>query len=325
VKEEETMKAIRVHSFGPPDVLKLEDAPGLAPAPGQVLVGVKAVGINPVETYIRAGNYGPMKFPFTPGNDCAGIVEAVASDVKHFKKGDRVYTDKTISGSYAELAVADANYVHPLPDRVTFQQGAGVGTAGGTAYRGLFQRGRGKPDEAVLIHGATGGVGTSAVQLARAAGMFVVATSSSDRGHKFALEQGAHHATDHDIVQRLDEVQSLTDGKGFDLIIETSAHKNLGADLPALAKGGRVVVIGSRGKVEIDPRDTMSREADILGLMLFGASATEHREMYSALTAGMENGTFRPVVGLELRLADAAKAHTLVIEGDQFGKIVLIP
>jgi NADPH2:quinone reductase len=317
------MKAIRVHSFGLPDVLRLEDTPDVAPAPGQVLIRVKAVGINPVETYIRAGNYGPMKFPFTLGNDSAGVVEAVAADIKHFKKGDRVYTDKTISGSYAELTVADANYVHPLPDGVTFQQGAAVGTPGGTAYRGLFQRGRGKPDEAVLIHGATGGVGSAAVQLARAAGMYVVATSSSERGREFALEQGAHHATDHDVVQRLDEVRSLTDGKGFDLIIETAAHKNLGADLPALTKGGRVVVIGSRGKVEIDARDTMSREADILGLMLFGATPAEHRAMYSALSAGMENGTFRPIVGLELPLADAAKAHTLVTEGDQFGKIVL--
>jgi NADPH2:quinone reductase len=319
------MKAIQVHSFGPPDVLKLEDAPGPSPGPGQVVIRVKAVGVNPVETYIRAGSYGPMKFPFTPGNDSAGIVEAVAADVKQLKKGDRVYTDKTVTGSYAELTVADANYVHLFHEHVTFQQGAGVGTPGGTAYRGLFQRGRGKPGEAVLIHGATGGVGTCAVQLARAAGMYVVATSSSEKGRQFAIELGAHHAADHAIVERLDEVRSLTDGKGFDLIIETASHKNLGVDLPALAKGGRVVVIGSRGKVEIDPRDTMSREADILGLMLFGTTPAEHRAMHAALTAGMDNGTFRPVVGLELPLADAAKAHTLVLEGDQFGKVVLIP
>jgi NADPH:quinone reductase len=319
------MKAIRVHAFGQADVLKLEDAPDPTPAAGQVLIRVKAVGINPVETYIRAGGYGPMKFPYTPGNDCAGIVEATAPDVKHFKKDDRVYTDKTITGSYAELTVADANHVHPLPDHATYQQGAGVGTPGGTAYRGLFQRGRGKAGEVVLIHGATGGVGTTAVQLARAAGMFVVATSSGEKGRKLAVELGAHHATDHDIVQRLDEVRSLTDGKGFDLIIEMAAHKNLGMDLPALTRGGRVVVIGSRGKVELDPRDTMKVEADILGLMVFGATPAEHRAMFSALNAGLENGTFRPFLGLELPLVDAAKAHTLVIEGDQHGKIVLIP
>ena len=319
------MKAIRVHAFGAPDVLKLEEVTDLTPGSGQVLIRVKAVGVNPVETYVRAGNYGQMKFPFTPGNDCAGVVEAVAPDVRQFKPGDRVYTNKTSTGSYAQLSLADAFYVHLLPDRATFQQGAGVGTPGGTAYRGLFQRGRGKPGETVLVHGATGGVGTAAVQFARARGLVVIGSSSTDKGRKYALEQGAHHAVDHEITQRLDEVRSFTDGKGFDLILEMAAHKNLATDIPALAKAGRIVVIGSRGKIEIDPRDTMSREADILGLMLFGATPAEHRAMYSALSAALETGVFRPVVGLELPLAEAAKAHTLIAEGEQFGKIVLIP
>lgn len=319
------MKAIRVHSFGEPDVLKWEEAPEPSVGPGQVLVRVRANGVNPVETYIRTGKYGPQKFPYTPGNDSAGVVEAVGTGVKNFKPGDRVYTDKTITGSYAELTLADAAYVHPLPQRATFQQGAGVGIVGGTAYRGLFQRGRGLAGETVLVHGATGGVGVSAVQLARAAGMNVVATSSSDKGRKFALEQGAHHATDHDITQRADEVKSLTDGNGFDLILEMAADKNLASDLTAVGRGGRIVVIGARGKIEIDPRETMGREADILGLMLFGATPVEHRAMYSALTAAMEAGTFRPVIGLELPLAEAARAHREIMEGEQFGKIVLIP
>lgn len=319
------MKAIRVHSFGEPDVLKLEDVPTPTVGPGQILIRVKAIGINPVETYIRSGKYGPMKFPFTPGGESAGTIESVGRDVKDFRDGDRVYTDKTISGSYAELTLCDAEYVHPLPARATFQQGAGVGIACGTAYRGLFQRGRGIPGETVLIHGATGGVGTAAVQLARAAGMVVVGTSSTEKGRKYALEQGAHHAVNHDITQRPEDVKSLTDGRGFDLIIELAAHHNLAADLGALARKGRVVVIGSRGKIEIDPRETMSRETDILGLMLFGATPIEHRAIYSALSAAMEMGTLRPVVGLEMPLADAARAHHLVMEGEQFGKIVLIP
>jgi NADPH2:quinone reductase len=319
------MKAIRVNAFGSPDVLKLEEVSDPTPGPGQVVIRVKAVGVNPVETYVRAGNYGPMRFPFTPGNDSAGVVEAVAPDVRQFKVGDRVYTDKTVTGSYAQLTLADAFYVHALPDRATFQQGAGVGTPGGTAYRGLFQRGRGKPGETVLVHGATGGVGTAAVQLARACGMIVVGSSSTEKGRKYVLEQGAHHAVDHDVTQRLEEVRSFTDGKGFDLIIETAAHKNLAADIPALAKAGRIVVIGSRGKIEIDPRDTMSREADILGLMLFGATPVEHRAMYSALSAALESGVFRPVVGLELPLGEAAKAHGVIMEGEHFGKIVLVP
>ncbi len=319
------MKAIRVHSFGEPDVLTWEEAPEPSAGPGQVLVRVRAIGVNPIEAYIRTGRYGPQKFPYTPGNDSAGVVEAVGAGMKSFKPGDRVYTDRTVTGSYAELTLADASYVHPLPQRVTFQEGAGAGIAGGTAYRGLFQRGRGLPGETVLIHGATGGVGVSAVQLARAAGMNVFATSSSDKGRKFALEQGAHHATDHDVTQRADDVKSLTDGNGFDLILEMAADKNLASDLAAIGRGGRIVVIGSRGKIEIDPRDTMRKEANILGLMLFGATLVEHRAIYSALTAAMEAGTFRPVVGLELPLAEAARAHHEVMEGEHFGKIVLIP
>ena len=319
------MKAIRIHEFGGPGVLKLEEIPQPTPGEGQVLVRVKAAGINPVETYIREGKYGPQKFPFTPGNDGSGVIEAVGAKVNHLRAGDRVYTDKTITGSYADFAVCDAKYVHPLPQNITFQQGAGVGIAGGTAFRALFQRGRGLPGETVLIHGATGGVGTSATQLARAAGMTVVGTSSSDKGRKYVLEQGAHHAVDHAITERPDEVESLTDGKGFDLILETSAARNLSSDLKSVAKGGRIVVIGSQGKIEIEPRDLMARESDVLGLMLFGATEIEHRAMYSALTAAMEAGTFRPVVGLELPLAEAGRAHQLVLDGEQFGKIVLIP
>jgi len=319
------MKAIRVQSFGDPSVLKWEEAPNPSAGPGQVLVRVKAVGVNPVETYIRSGAYGPQKFPFTPGNDAAGVVEAVGEGVKNFKVGDRVYTDQTITGSYAELTLCDVSRVHALPARVTFYQGACVGIAGGTAYRGLFQRGRGKPGETVLIHGASGGVGVSAIQLARAVKMNVVGTSGSDKGRKLILEQGANHARDHQITQRPDDVKLLTDGKGFDLILEMAADKNLASDLTALAKGGRVVVIGSHAKIEIEPREMMMRESDVLGLMLFGATPAEHRAMYNALTAALEAGTFRPVIGMELPLAEAAKAHREVIEGEQFGKIVMIP
>jgi NADPH2:quinone reductase len=282
------------------------------------------VGINPVETYIRAGKYGPMKFPFTPGNESSGVVEAIGAGVKNFRVGDRVYTSKTISGSYAELTLCDVDRVHRLPERATFQQGAAVGVAGGTAHRGLFQRGRGIPGETVLIHGATGGVGTSAVQLARAAGMVVVATSSTEKGRKYAIEQGAHHAVDHNITKRPDGVKSLTDGRGFDLIVELAADRNLADDMTAVAKGGRIVVIGSRGKIEIDPREAMGQESDILGLKVYGATPIEVRAMYSALTAGLESGTFRPVISVELPLAQASKAHHLVEEGEQFGKIVLM-
>jgi NADPH2:quinone reductase len=320
------MKAIRVHAFGDPTVLKFEDAPALTPGPNQILIRVRAAGVNPVETYIRAGKYGPKEFPFTPGNDAAGTVENVGPGVEQFKPGDRVYVDRTITGSYAEFTLCDAKYVHALPLRITFQQGAAIGTPAGTAYRGLFQRGRGITGETVLIHGATGGVGTMAIQLARAAGMTVVATAGSDDGRRYAQQQGAHTAVDHKISERPDEIASLTDGQGFDLILEMLANVNLASDLSnAVAQHGRVVVIGSRGRIEIDPRDTMRREADILGLMLFGSSDVEHRQMYAAITAALEAGTLRPTIGMEIPLSDAARAHREVTEGESHGKIVLIP
>jgi NADPH2:quinone reductase len=319
------MKAIRVHEFGGPEVLKLEDAPEPRPEAGQVLVRVKAAGVNPVEAYIRTGGYGPVPFPYTPGNDAGGIVEAVGAGVKGIKPGDRVYTDRSVSGTYAPLALCAAVNVHPLPAAITFAQGAGVGIPAGTAWRGLFQRGGAVGGETVLIHGATGGVGTSAVQLARAAGLIVVATSASEAGRRYAIEHGAHHAVGHDVTQHEDQWKPLTDGRGFDLILEMLANVNLASDLTALAKSGRVVVIGNRGRIEIDPRDTMRREADIRGLMLGAATEKEHRAIYSGLTAAMESGVLRPVVGLELPLAEAAKAHREVMEGASFGKIVLIP
>jgi NADPH:quinone reductase len=319
------VKAILVHQFGEPDVLKLESVPDPKPDAGQVLIRVKAAGVNPVETYIRAGRYGPRQFPFTPGNDAAGIIEAVGQGVVDFKVGDRVFTDKTITGSYAELTLVEAKYVHPLPTKMTFQHGAATGVPGGTAFRALFQRGRGIAGEIVLIHGATGGVGTCAIQLARAAGMTIIATAGDEDGWKYVLAQGAHHATDHKITERPEELAKLTNGNGPDLILESNADKNLAADMNVIARGGRIVVFGSHGKTEIEPRQAMAKESDILGLMLFGTTDKEHRQMYSAIVAGMEAGTFHPVIGLELPLTEAHKAHQAIAVGHIRGKIVLIP
>lgn len=319
------MKAIRVHQFGDPDVLKLQEIPAPRPGAGQILVRVEAAGVNPVETYIRAGKYGPRQFPFTPGDDCAGTVETIGGDVKGFKIGDRVYTDRSVSGTYAQLALFEPQFVHPLPQEMSFVQGAGVGIPCGTAYRGLFQRGRAKAGETVLIHGGSGAVGTAAIQLARAAGMTVIASASSREGKNHVLEQGAHHAVDHAITENRKEVDALTGGKGLDLIIELASHKNLASDLTAVARHGRIVVIGSRGKIEIDPRDAMIREAEIFGLALPSADAAEHREIFSGVTAALFSGVLRPVIGLELTLEQAGEAHRQVIEGEHLGKIVLLP
>jgi NADPH2:quinone reductase len=320
------MKAIRVGEFGGPEVLKLEDVPDPQPGAGQVVVRVRAAGVNPVDTYMRSGMY-PIKpeLPYTPGLDAAGEVESVGEGVKSVKAGDRVYTSGSLSGTYAELCLCDESQVHPLPSRVSFSEGAGVNTPYATAWRALFQRAQGRPGETVLVHGASGGVGTAAVQMARAAGFKVIGTGGTDEGRKLVAEQGAHHVLDHHAPDYLEQLTALTGGRGVDVILEMLANVNLNKDLGVLAKGGRVVVIGSRGVVEINPRLAMGRDAAILGMTLFNVSPQDLASIHAALVAGLEAGTLRPVVGREVPLADAARAHEEVMKPGAYGKIVLTP
>jgi NADPH2:quinone reductase len=269
-------------------------------------VRVHAAGINPLDTYIRSGSYAAKpNLPYTPGNDAAGVVQAVGSDVRKFKAGDRVYVGGSISGTYAELALCEPAQVHPLPEKVSFFQGAGVNTPYATAYRAMFQRAKAVPGETVLIHGATGGVGLASVQLARAAGLIVIGTGGTEEGRRLVAAQGAQHVLDHHAPDYLKQILDLTGGHGVDVILEMAANVNLGKDLTILAKSGRVAVIGSRGPVEINPRDAMSRDAVILGVMLGNASEKERAGIHAALDAGLENGTLRPVVRKELPLAQA--------------------
>jgi NADPH:quinone reductase len=320
------MKAILVHEFGEPSVLRLEEVPTPRPGPGQVLVRMHAIGINPVETYIRAGTYARLPaLPYTPGNDGAGVIEQIGADVNEFKPGDRVYTGGSLSGTYAEFALCKTEQVHRLPENVSFPQGAATGTPYATAYRGLFQRADAQPGETVLIHGASGGVGTAAVQLARARGLRVFGTAGSDEGLKLACEQGAHEMFDHRAPDHFEQIMKSTGGRGVDVIVELVANANLGKDLTILAKSGRVVIIGSRGRVEIDPRDTMQRDVDLRGMVLPNTPPKEMAIIHAALVAGLENGTFRPVIGKVFPLAKAAQAHRAVMEPGALGKIVLLP
>lgn len=320
------MKAIRVHAPGEPEVMQLETMEDRVAGPHQVLVKVHAVGVNPVETYIRAGQYAMLpETPYTPGMDCAGTVQAVGEGVTRFNPGDRVYVAGTITGSYAEQTIAEEHRVHPLPDTISFQQGAGIGVPCTTAYHALFQRAGARPGETVMVHGATGGVGIAAIQLARAAGMTVIATGGTEEGRKLAAEQGADHVLDHASEGYMDQVMDLTDGKGVNVILEMLADVNLGKDLPVLSREGRVVVIGSRGTVEINPRDTMGRRASIIGCALFQITPEEYRSAHAALVAGLRNGTLKPIINRELPLAEAPEAHRLVMQPGARGKIVLIP
>lgn len=320
------MRAIVVREFGGPDVMKIETVRDPAAGPGQIVVRVRAAGVNPVETYVRAGAYGMLPhLPYTPGSDGAGDVESVGAGVTTFAPGDRVYVAATNAGTYAERVVCPAAQAHRLPKRTTFAQGAALGVPYATAYRALFHRAHAKPAETILVHGATGGVGIAAVELARAHGLRVIGTGGTDEGLATAREHGAHITVNHRGEKYTEEITRATGGRGVDLIVEMLANVNLDRDLGLLAKHGRLVVVGNRGRIEINPRDAMSRDAAILGMTLFNVTEPELVEIHAALVAGLENGALNPVVGREMPLADAHRAHELIMQPGARGKIVLTP
>lgn len=320
------MKAIQVHQFGGPEVLQLKEIPTPKPGPGQVLVRVHAAGVNPYDTYMRNGTYAiKPPLPYTPGSDAAGVVEAVGEGVTKVKPGARVYTARTVSGAYAEYALALESQVQPLPDKISFSQGAAVWVPYGTAFTALHHHAHARPGETLLIHGASGGVGTAAIQFARAVGMTVFGTAGTPKGLDLVKREGAHHAFDHSKAGYVDEIIKATGGRGVDVILEMLANTNLANDLKMLALNGRVIIIGNRGEITINPRDLMARRATARGFTLWAATETETTEIYAAIGAGLENGTLRPIVGKELPLKDAAQAHLDVLAPGAHGKIVLVP
>jgi NADPH2:quinone reductase len=325
------MKAIRVHEFGGPAVMKLEEVPDPIGGPGDVIVRVRAAGVNPVDAYMHTGTYARKPIlPYTPGQDGAGEIVSAGADVKEFKAGDRVYVcgvGNTIAGAgtYAELALCVPSQLHHLPARVSFGQGAALGVPYCTAYRALFQRAGARPGETVLIHGATGGVGIAAVELAHARGLRVIGSGGTDAGLKAAREHGADVVVNHRTAGYADEIMKATGGQGVSLVIEMAAHVNLDRDLGLLAKHGRIVVVGNRGTTEIDARQAMGRDAAILGMTLFNVSEADFVEIHAGLIAGLANGALNPVVGREIPLADATRAHEAIMEPGALGKIVLVP
>lgn len=319
------MKVIEVSEFGEPEVMQMVERPTPEPFHGEVVVQVKAIGVNPVETYIRAGTY-PMlpELPYTPGGNVAGTIEACGPDVEDWKVGDRVYSAATLSGAYGEKALCATSQIFKLPEQLTFSQGAALGVPAATAWRALFIRGRAEAGESVLVHGASGSVGQAAVQLARDAGMIVVGTAGTDQGCALVEKHGAQ-AVSHARQGYEEKLLETTSGKGFNLILEMLANKNLERDLTLLAPRGRVIIIGSRGSIEIDPRLTMGKETEIRGLALFNATEEETVQTHDGLATAIQNGSLLPTVSREMSLSDAPLAHHLVMNDGNCGKIVLVP
>lgn len=324
------MQAILAREFGGPEVLKLEEVPDPTAGPEQVRVKVHAVGVNPYDTYMRSGSYAiKPDLPYTPGADAAGVVDQVGKSVTAVKNGDRVYVSGTAvgkaHGAYAQLVVCESHQVHRLPDRISFAQGAGLFVPYVTAWRALFGRANTRPGDVVLIHGASGGVGVAATQFAVAAGATVIGTAGTDEGVALVKAQGAHHAINHRSDGYLDDITKVANGRGPDVILEMLANVNLDHDLTVIAPGGRIAVIGNRGRVEIDARKIMTKDVSVFGLALWAIPPEDIRRAHAAIVAGLESGALNPIVGVEMPLEDAALAHQRVMEPGARGKIVLIP
>ncbi|MCC7131499.1 MAG: NADPH:quinone reductase [Gemmatimonadales bacterium] len=325
------MRAIRVHQFGDPSVLTVDEVPTPEPGAGQVQVRVHAAGVNPVDTYIRSGRYGVLPtLPYIPGSDGAGTISALGPGATRWKVGDRVFFHGTALGrpygAYAEFTVNDEDKLYPLPANVGFAEGAALGVPYATAYRALFHRAHAKAGEIVLVHGASGGVGIAALQLARWKGLRVIGTAGSAPGLDLVRANGAHFAISHKEALYLDQIKAAADqGRGPDVILEMLANVNLDQDLDIIASYGRIVVIGNRGRIEIDPRKIMTRDAVVTGLTLWNASQEDLATIYRDLVTGLESGVLVPVIGQEWPFAEAARAHDAVMTQGAYGKIVLLP
>jgi len=324
-----TFKAIQVKEFGEPNVMKLVELPIFKPEQSQVLVKIEACGVNPVETYKRSGQYAAHllpKLPWTPGMDGAGVIESVGSDVTNVKAGDRVWLSNSITGTYAQYCLASSNSVHTLPDNYSFEQGAALWTAYATAYHAIHHIGETKEGSKIFIHGASGGVGTAAVQLSKLIPKTTVAgTAGTEEGKKAVKECGADVVINHKEEGYLQMLKEKC--PTFDVILEMLANVNLGKDMDLLSRLGRVCVIGNRGTipVSINARALMQNRASIRGVGLGQATSEELGEIAKAITSFLISKGINPIVGKSFPLSEAAKAHVEIMDpkGGAIGKLVL--
>lgn len=325
------MKAIVVPEFGGPDVLSYQEVPDPVPGEGEVLIRVEAASINYADVLLRVGRYHQGAPPPTvPGLDVAGTIVALGSGVGGLTVGQRVAAGLS-GGGYAELAVASASLVWPLPAAVDTETGAAFPIAGLTAYNTLTLAGRLAEGETVVVHSAAGGVGTTASQIARVLGAGQVIGTVGDR----AKEAAAREAGCDEVVVRGEEdfaarVNELTGGAGADLILDSIAGETMARGLDCLAPFGRLVAFGiSSGEAG----QALSTQLHPLNRAVVGYSSGHYRRFRpEALRAPAEavlgmlaDGRLRLVIGARFPLAEAAKAHELIESRASIGKILLIP
>lgn len=321
------MRAAQINDYGPASKLNVVEVDTPSITEDQLLVKIGAAGVNPVDTYIRTGtnNYSTT-FPHTPGLDGSGTVVQVGGNVSEFKEGDRVYFNRNLTGSAAEYAVCSPTHTFALADSVSFNEGACLGIPYTTAYRALFDRANAKAGQRVLIHGGTGAVGIAAVQLALAAGLDVVASTSTTAGEALLKEQGVQQVIKHNDVEHLVPFQTtppFNESNGFDIIIEMLANQNLDQDLKTLNPGGRVIIVGNRGTVEINPRDLMARDAAVLGMSIPNIDLAGLKRIAKAIQPLLQAKLLKPVVRKTYSLEELPQAHEDVLESGALGNLVI--
>jgi NADPH2:quinone reductase len=323
------MKAMRAPQFGGPELLRLEDAPDPPVKEGHVVIRVKATGINPADLVRLSGRYPQtLPLPYIPGTDVCGEVEAVGAGVTHVRVGNRVFGRSLNGGGYAEKASLPANETIPLPANLSFAEGAAIPVPFYTAYVALHHKAALKAGETVLVSAGGGGVGVAAIQLAKAAGARVFTTVGSQEKVERTRALGADVAINYKTQDFATEVQKLTDGNGVNVIIENVATDNLAKDFVALARYGRIVLIGTGTGKAPEATFTVSaalmKDATIHGMVL-GNSAASIPDIANALTAMFAVGTIKAIVHKSYLLSAAPQALQDLLAGKVFGKLVLVP
>jgi NADPH2:quinone reductase len=322
------MNAIRVHQTGDAGVLRLETIADPTPGPGQALVRVEATGVNFIEIYQRTGLY-KVQLPFTPGTEGAGTVEAVGPGVTTVRQGDRV-ASVNLLGSYAELALAPADRLVPLPDRVSTRQGAAVILQGITAQylvTSTYQLQRG---QTCLVHAAAGGVGLLLCQMARRIGARVIGTVSTEEKAALAREAGADEVILYTQTDFETEVKRLTGGAGLQVVYDSVGHTTFAKGLNCLARRGMMVLFGqSSGAVEpFDPQILNQKGSLFLTRPTIGhytATRDELLKRSADVLGWLADGSLSVRIGDELPLARAADAHRDLVSRRTTGKVLLIP
>jgi NADPH2:quinone reductase len=328
------MKAAYIQQPGPPENIQFGDLPRPEAKPGQVLVRVRAVAVNPIDTYIRAGMV-PMEIPrpYILGSDLAGVVESLGPGVTRFHPGDRVWGSNQgffgRQGTFAEYAVVDQQWLHPTPVGATDQQMAALGVVGITAHMGLFDRARLASGETLFVHGGSGGVGSCVVQMGKAAGARVITTAGSEEKARICRDLGADVVIDYH-RENVDEVLDRTAPKGVDVWYETLRQQDFNQIVAHLAERGRIVVMAGRDARPPFPVGPFyTRNASLFGFAMLTTTAEEQQPAAEAIRRWLAEGKLRAQIGRVLPLSQAAEAHrlqeaaTLHQAGNLNGKIVL--